>query len=58
MAHASRTVDPGKQNKELSSTFPPTEEGRSIQWPKHGAKDEDNSPKNVNDVHNTSSQKY
>ena len=25
---------------------------------KHGDKDEDNSPKNVNNVHNTSSQKY
>ena len=62
MARGTRTVYPGKGNKELSSTFQPTEEGRSVQRPKrcdkHGGKDEDNSPKNVNNVHNTSSQKY
>ena len=56
------TVYPGKQNKGLSSTFQPSEEGRSVQQPKrcakHGDKEEDNSPKNVNKVHNTSSQKY
>ena len=38
------------------------EEGQSVQrlkcCDKHGDKDEDNSPKNVNNVHNTSSQKY
>ena len=62
MARETRTVYPGKRNKGLSSTFQPPEEGRSVQQPKrcdkHGDKDEDNSPKNVNDVHNTSSQKY
>ena len=40
----------------------PPEEGRSVQRPKrydkHSDNDEDNSPKNVNNVHNTSSQKY
>ena len=44
------------------STFQPPEEGQSVQRPKHcdkhGNKDEDNSLKNVNNVHNTSSQKY
>ena len=58
MARETRTVYPGKRNKGLSSTFQPPEEGRSVQRPqrcdKHG--DEDNSPKNVNDAHNTSSQ--
>ena len=62
MARGTRTVYPGKRNKELSSTFQPHEEGRSGQRPKrcdkHGDKDEDNSPKNVNNVHNTSSHKY
>ena len=62
MAHGTRRVYPGKQNKGLSSTFEPPEEGQNIQRPKHcgkhGDKDEDNSPKNVNNVHNTSSQKY
>ena len=56
------TVCPGKLNKGLSSTFQPPEESRSEQQPKHcnkhGNKDEDNSPKNVNNVYNTSSQKY
>ncbi len=41
MARRTRTVYPGKQNKGLSSTFQPPEEGD---------KDEDNSPKNVNNV--------
>ena len=40
--------------KGLSSTFQPPEEGRSVQRPKrcdkHGDKDEDNSPKNVNNI--------
>ena len=58
MARGTRTVYPG----ELSSTFQPPEEGRSVQRPKrcdkHGEKNEDNSPKNVNNVHNTTSQKY
>ena len=62
MARGIRTVYTGKRNKGLSSTFQPPEEGRSVQWPKrcdkHGDKDEDNSPKNVNNVQNTSSQKY
>ena len=62
MAHGTRTVYPGKRNKGLSSTFQPSEEGWSIQRPKHcnkhGDKDEDNSRKNVNNVHNTRSQKY
>ena len=52
MAYGSRTVYPGKQNKGLSSTFKPPEEGRSVQRPKrcdkHGEKDGDNSSKNVN----------
>ena len=59
MARGARTVYPGERNKGLSSTFQLPEEGRSVQRPKrcdkHGNKDEDNSPKNVN---NTSSQKY
>ena len=53
---------PCKQKKGLSSTFQPSEEIWSVQWPKrcdkHGNKDEDNSLKNVNSVHNTPSQKY
>ena len=56
-----RTVS-GKRNKELSSIFQPPEEGRSVQRPKrcnkHGYKDKDNSPKNVINVHNTSSHNY
>ena len=43
-----------KRNKGLSSTFQPPEEGRSVQWlkhsDKHGDKDEDYSPKNVNNI--------
>ena len=62
LACGTRTVYPSEQNKELSSTFQPPEEGWSVQWPKHcdkhGDKDKDNSPKNANSVHNTSSQKY
>ena len=54
MACGTRTVYPGKWNKGLSSTFQPPEEGRSVQRPKccdkHGDKDEENSPKNVNNV--------
>ena len=42
------------ETKGLSSTFQSSEEGRSVQRPKrcdkHGNKNEDNSPKNVNDV--------
>ena len=62
MACGTRTVHPGEGNKGLSSTFQPPEEGRCVQrskrCDKHGDKDEDNSPKNINNVHNTSSQKY
>ena len=62
MARETRTVYPSKRNKGLSSTFQPPEEGRSVQRPKrcdkHGNKDEDNSQKNVNNVHDTSSQKH
>ena len=62
MACGTRTVYPGKRNKGLSSTFQPPEEGRSVQRPKRcdklSDKNEDNSPKNVNNVHNTTSQKY
>ena len=54
MARGIRTVYLGKRNKGLSSTFQPPEEGWSVQRPKpcdkHGNKDEDNSPKNANNV--------
>ena len=51
MARGTRTVYSGMRNKGLSSTFQPPEEGRSVQrCDKHGDKDEDNSPKNVNIV--------
>ena len=54
MARGTWTVYPGKRNKGLISTFQPPEEGRSVQRPKrcdkHGDKDEDNSPKNINNV--------
>ena len=54
MACGTRTVYPSEQNKELSSTFQPPEEGQSVQWlkcyDKHGDKDEDNSQKNVSKV--------
>ena len=57
MTRGIRTVYPDKRNKGLSWTFQPPEEGRILQQPKrcdkHGDKDEYNSPKNVNDVHNT-----
>ena len=56
MACGTRTIYPSEQNKGLSLTFQPPEEGRSVQQlkcDKHGNKDEDNSPKNVNIVHNT-----
>ncbi len=62
MARGTRTVHPSKRNKGLSSTFQPPEEGQNAQQPKrcnkHADKDEDNSPKNVNNVHDTSSHKY
>ena len=52
MAYVIWTVYTGEQNKGLSSTFQPPEEGRSVQWPKyhdkHDDKDEDNTLKNVN----------
>ena len=42
-------------NKGLSSTFQPPEEGRGVQRPKrydkHGDKNEDNSPKNVDNIY-------
>ena len=54
MVLVTRTVYPGKQNKGLSLTFQLPEEGRSVQQPrrrdKHGDKNEDNSPKNVNNA--------
>ena len=47
MARGTWTVYPGEQNK-------PPEEGRSVQRPKrcdkHGDKDEENRPKNLNKV--------
>ena len=55
MARGTRTVYPGKRNKGSSSTFQPPEEGRSIQLlkcDKYGDKNEDNSPKNVNNESN------
>ena len=62
MARGTRTVYPGERNKGLSSIFQPPEEGGSVQRPKrcdkHGDKDKYSSPKTVNNVHNTSSQKY
>ena len=54
MARGSRTVYTGERHKGLSSTFQRPEEGPGVQWPKrfdkHGDKDENNSPKNVNNV--------
>ena len=51
MARGTRTFYPGERNKGLSSTFQPPEEGQSVQrCDKHGNKDKDNSPKNVNNV--------
>ena len=63
MARGTKTVSCGKRNKGLSSTSQLPEEGRNIQrlkrCDKHSDKDEDNSSKNVNNVHiYTSSQKY
>ena len=62
MTRVTRTVYPDERNKGLSSTFQPPEEGRSVQRPKHcdkhSNKDEDSTPKNVDIVHNSSSQKY
>ena len=58
MTRGTRTVYPGERNKGLSSTFQPPEEGLSVQRPKrcdkHSDKDEDNSPKNVNNVDSNS----
>ena len=55
MARGTRTVYSGKRNAELSSTFQPPEEGRSVQRPKccdkDGDKDGDTRPKNVNHVY-------
>ena len=55
MARGTRTVYPGKRNKGLSLTFQPLEEGQSVQRPKrrnkHGDKDEDKCPKNVNNTY-------
>ena len=52
MVCGTRTVNPGKLNKGLSSTFQPPEEGQSVQrlkhCDKHGDKNENNSLKNVN----------
>ena len=60
MARGTRTVYPSKRNKGLSSIFKPPEEGRSVQRPKlcdkDGDKDEDISPKNLNNEQNTSFQ--
>ena len=62
MARVTRTFYPGERNKGLSSTFQQPEEDQSVQRPKrcdkHGEKDGDNSPKNVNNVHNGISRKY
>ena len=56
MARGTRTVSDGKRHKGFILTFQPSEESRSVQRPKrchkHVDKDEDNSPKNVNNVHN------
>ena len=52
MARRNITVYHGKRNKGLISTFPPLEEDQNFQLPKrydkYGNKDEDDSPKNVN----------
>ena len=62
MACGTRSVYPSKRNKGLSSTFQPPEEGRNIQrlkrCDKHGDKDQDNSPKNVNNVKRVSFNPY
>ena len=51
MARGTRTVYPGNQNKGLSLTFKPPEDGRSVQCcDKHGNKDEDNNPQNIKNV--------
>ena len=54
MDRGTRTVYRGERYKELSSTFQPPDEGRSVLQPKrcdkHGDKDKDNSPKNVNNL--------
>ena len=52
MACGTRPIYSSNWNKELSSIFQPPEEGQSVQWlkrcVKHGDKDGDNGPKNVN----------
>ena len=59
MARGTRTVYPSERNKRLRSTFQPPEEAWSVQRPKrfdkHRDKDEDNSPKNINNVPNGAS---
>ena len=56
MARGSRTVYLGERNNGQSSTFQPPEEGRNVQrsklCDKHGDKNEDNSPENVNNENN------
>ena len=61
--YGTRTVYPTERKKGQGLTLQTPDEDRCIQRPKrcdkYGDKDEDNSPKkNVNNVHNTSSQKY
>ena len=56
MARETRTVYSGKRNKgKVKFDIPTPEKGRSVQWPKrcdkHGDKDEDNRPKNVNNIY-------
>ena len=62
MARGIEQSTPGKRIKGLSLINQPSEEDQSVQRAKrrdkHCDKDEDNSPENVNNVHNTSSQKY
>ena len=52
MTRGTRTVYPGERKNGLSLTFQSPEKGRRVQRPKscdkRGDKDEDNSPKNVN----------
>ena len=55
MTSGTRTVYLGKQKTGVSSTFQLSKEGQSIQRPKccdkHGDKNDDNSPKNVNYIY-------
>ena len=61
MARGTRTVYPGERNKGLFSTFQLPEKSWSVQRPKrcdkHGEKDEDNGPKNVNYIYTCSIQR-